>query len=100
MTKGYKVGDIENVLLTQSGGMPVRIKDVARVYVGNVPRLSMVGKDHDDDVVEYIVVMGRTFHTQDIVPRMTAEIDKMNHDGSLPPGVKVCPFTTGWPLST
>ena len=36
--------------------------------------------------------MGRTFHTQDIVPRIIAEIDKMNHDGSLPPGVKVVPF--------
>src|SRR5271165_3404163 len=92
LTQGYKVGDIENVVLAQSGGVPVRIKDVARVYVGNVPRLSMVGKDHDDDVVECIVVMGRTFHTQDIVPRIIAEIDKLNHDGSLPPGVKVVPF--------
>jgi cobalt-zinc-cadmium resistance protein CzcA len=92
LTKGYKVDDIENVLLTQAGGVPVRIKDVARVYVGNVPRLSMVGKDHDDDVVECIVVMGRTFHTQDIVPRIIAEIDAMNHDGSLPPGVKAVPF--------
>ena len=92
LTKGYRVDDIENVLLTQSGGVPVRVKDVARVYVGNVPRLSMVGKDHDDDVVECIVVMGRVFHTQDVVPRITAEIDKMNHDGSLPPGVKIVPF--------
>jgi cobalt-zinc-cadmium resistance protein CzcA len=92
LTKGYQVDDIENVLLAQAGGVPIRIKDVARVYVGNVPRLSMVGKDHDDDVVECIVVMGRVFHTQDVVPRIIAEIDKMNHDGSLPPGVKVVPF--------
>ena len=92
LTKGYKVNDIENVLLTQTGAVPVRIKDVARVYVGNVPRLSIVGKDHDDDMVESIVVMGRTFHTQDIVPKIIAEIDRMNHDGSLPPGVKVVPF--------
>ena len=37
LTKGYNVDDIENVLLSQSGGVPVRVKDVARVYVGNVP---------------------------------------------------------------
>ena len=92
LIKGYKVDDIENVVLTQSGGVPVRIKDVARVYVGHVPRLSMVGKDHDDDMVECIVVMGRTFHTQDVVPRIVAAIDKMNHDGSLPHGVKIVPF--------
>jgi heavy metal efflux system protein len=92
LVKGYKVDDIENVLLTQSGGVPVRIRDVARVYVGNVPRLSIVGKDHDDDMVECIVVMGRTFHTQDVVPRIIAAIDKMNGDGSLPRGVKIVPF--------
>ncbi len=92
LTQGYKVDDIRNVLLTQAGGVPVRISDVARVYVGNVPRLSIVGRDHDDDVVECIVVMGRTFHTQDVVPRITAKIAQMNSDGSLPPGVKIVPF--------
>jgi cobalt-zinc-cadmium resistance protein CzcA len=92
LTKGYKVDDIEKVLLKQSGAVPVRIRDVAKVYVGNVPRLSIVGKDHDDDIVECIVVMGRTFHTQDVVPRIIAKIAAMNQDGSLPPGVKVVPF--------
>ncbi|MGA2563843.1 MAG: CusA/CzcA family heavy metal efflux RND transporter [Steroidobacteraceae bacterium] len=92
LTQGYKLDDIEKVLLTQSGSVPVRIKDVARVYVGNVPRLSMVGRDHDDDVVECIVVMGRVFHTQDVVPRIIAKINQMNSDGSLPPGVKIVPF--------
>ena len=31
LTKGYKVHDIENVVLTQSNGVPVRVKDVAKV---------------------------------------------------------------------
>jgi heavy metal efflux system protein len=92
LTKGFRTDNIENVLLTQSNGVPVRVKDIARVYVGNVPRLSMVGKDHDDDVVECIVVMGRTFHTQDVVPKIIDEINTMNRDGSLPRGVKVVPF--------
>ena len=43
-------------------------------------------------MVECIVVMGHAFHTQDVVPRIIDEINKMNHDGSLPPGVKVVPF--------
>ena len=33
-TKGYKVDDIENVVLTQTGGVPVLVKDVAKVSVG------------------------------------------------------------------
>jgi cobalt-zinc-cadmium resistance protein CzcA len=57
-----------------------------------VPRLGVAGKDHDDDVVASIVVMGRTQHTNDIVPRIKAEIDQMNSDGSLPAGVKVVPY--------
>ncbi len=89
---GYKVGDIENVVLSQSNGVPVRIKDVAKVYVGFVPRLGVAGRDHDDDIVAAIVVMGRTQHTNDIVPKIKAEVEKMNHDGTLPPGVKVVPY--------
>ena len=92
LTQGYKVSDIENVVLTQSNGTPVYVKDVAHCSVGYMPRLGIVGKDHDDDAVESIVVMGRTFHTNDVVPRIAKEVDAMNHDGSLPPGVKIVPF--------
>jgi cobalt-zinc-cadmium resistance protein CzcA len=92
LTQGYRVRDIENIVLTQTIGVPVQIKDVARVYVGYVPRLGIAGRDHDDDVAAAIVVMGRTQHTNDIVPRVKAEVAKMNTDGTLPPGVKVVPF--------
>jgi cobalt-zinc-cadmium resistance protein CzcA len=92
LTQGYRVRDIENIVLTQNIGVPVQIKDVARVYVGYVPRLGIAGRDHDDDVAAAIVVMGRTQHTNDIVPRVKAEVAKMNTDGTLPPGVKVVPF--------
>jgi heavy metal efflux system protein len=92
LTRGYKVSDIENVVLTQTNGVPVLVSDVARCYVGHMPRLGVVGRDHDDDAVESIVVMGRTFHTNDVVPRIAAAVAAMNHDGSLPPGVKIVPF--------
>src|SRR6202522_1016110 len=92
LTQGYRVKDIENIVLAQNNGVPVLIKNVARVYVGFVPRLGIAGRDHEDDVVASIVVMGRTQHTNDIVPRIKAEVAKMNSDGSLPPGVKIVPF--------
>ena len=92
LTKGYRIRDIENVVLTQSDGVPIRVRDVAKVSVGFVPRLGIAGRDHQDDIVAAIVVMGRTFHTNDVVPRIKAEIDKMNTDGSLPPGVKIVPY--------
>ncbi len=92
LLKGYHTEDIENVVLTQTNGVPVQIKNVAKVSVGNVLRLGVLGRDHDDDVVTAIVVMGRTQHTSEILPRIEAAVDGLNHDGSLPEGVKLVPF--------
>lgn len=92
LTKAYHVDGIEKIVLGQSNGVPVTVKDVARVYIGYVPRLGIAGRDHDDDIVASIVVMSRVSHTNEIVPRIKAEVDKMNHDGSLPPGVKIVPY--------
>jgi heavy metal efflux system protein len=92
LTQGWHVEDIENVVLAQSNGVPVQVKDVAKVSVGYVPRLGIAGKDRDDDVALAIVVMGRTYHANEVIPRIEAEIEKMNADGSLPPGVKLVPY--------
>ena len=92
LTQGYKTDDIENVPLGQSNGVPIFIKDVAKVSIGHVPRLGKAGRDHDDDVVAAIVIMNRTLHTNDVVARVRDEIKKINTDGSLPPGVKLVPF--------
>jgi len=92
VTKGYKVEDIENIVLSQSGGLPIQIKHVAKVSVGYVPRLGIAGKDKDDDVAAAIVVMGRTQHTNDIIPKVQEEVAKINSDGTLPPGVKIVSY--------
>jgi cobalt-zinc-cadmium resistance protein CzcA len=92
LTKGYRTEDVENVVLAQYNGVPVMVKDVAKVEVGFLPRLGIVGKDDDDDVVVSILVMNQTLHTNDVVPRIKAEVEKMNSDGTLPPGVKLVPY--------
>jgi cobalt-zinc-cadmium resistance protein CzcA len=92
LAQGYKVDDIENVVLTEVNGVPVLMKDIGKVSVGNRPRLGILGRDQQDDVVGAIVVMRRTEKTADMIPKVEAEIDKLNHDGSLPPGVRVVPF--------
>jgi cobalt-zinc-cadmium resistance protein CzcA len=92
LTKGDRTADIENVVLTQVNGVPVQVKDVAKVKIGYVPRLGIAGKDQDDDVALSIVVMNRTQHTNDVVPLIKAEIERLNTDGTLPPGVKLVPY--------
>jgi heavy metal efflux system protein len=92
LTQGYKVQDIENVVLAQANSVPVLVKDVGTVSVGYRPRLGILGRDEQDDVVGAIVVMRRTEKTADMIPQVKAAVDSLNHDGSLPPGVKVVPF--------
>jgi cobalt-zinc-cadmium resistance protein CzcA len=92
LTQGNRVDDIEKVVLGQFNGVPVLMKDVAKVRMTHTPRLGIFGKDRDDDVVGSIVVMTRTKQTSEMLPLVRAEVAKMNSDGSLPPGVKVVPF--------
>src|SRR3984893_7714143 len=49
--------DIRNVVIASKGGTPVRVQDVAEVSVGSAPRLGIVGRDREDDVVQGIVIM-------------------------------------------
>ena len=85
--------DIGNVVLTtQTGGIPVLVKDIAKVSVGYLPRLGKAGRDNEDDVVTGIVIMNRTLHTNEVIDRVKAEVTKINADGTLPPGVLVMPY--------
>lgn len=84
--------DIGNIVLSQSNGVPVLVKDVAKITIGAAPRLGKAGRDDQDDVVTGIVVMNRTLQTNEVLARIKTEVDKINVDGSLPPGVKMEPF--------
>ena len=92
LTRGYRLDDIEDVVLSQVDGVPLRVKDVAKVSVGSVPRLGIWGHDREDDAVSAIVVMSRIRKTSDMLPKVKAEIAAMNRDGSLPPGVHLAPI--------
>ena len=81
--------DLGNTMLTQSGGNPVLVKDVATVIVGNKPRLGIAGKDDDNDVVEGIVLMRRGEQSSPTIARVRAEVENINSGGVLPPGVKI-----------
>ncbi len=88
----HNVQDIENTVLAQYNGVPVLVKDVATCQIGYVPRLGQAGRDNQDDVVTAIVVMNRTMQTNEVVARVKEEINKINHDGTLPAGVYADPY--------
>jgi cobalt-zinc-cadmium resistance protein CzcA len=84
--------DISNIVLTQQGGVPVLVSDVAKVQIGFRPRLGMSGRDDRTDVVMGIVLMQKFERTMDVVQRVRDAIHRINTDGSLPRGVRIEPF--------
>ena len=84
--------DIGNVVLTQQGGLPVLLSDVAKVQIGFTPRLGIAGRDDVTDVVTGIVLMQKFERTMEVVTRVREAVERLNTDGSLPVGVKIEPF--------
>ena len=83
--------DIENVVISSRDGVPVLVRDVATVGVGNIPRQGIVGRDGDDDVVTGIVVMRKGENPSDVLRGIKEKVDQLNH-GVLPQGVTIDPF--------
>jgi cobalt-zinc-cadmium resistance protein CzcA len=83
------LSDMESIVLAQSGGTPILLKDVAAISVGNAQRLGIIGRDGDPDIVEGIVLMRRGDKTLEVVNRIEAGVQRLNQSGELPPGVRV-----------
>ncbi|HUJ74025.1 MAG TPA: efflux RND transporter permease subunit, partial [bacterium] len=84
--------DINNIVITQFGGVPVRIKDVATAEIGHTPRQGIAGRDGQDDVVTGIVLMNRGEKTLDVIQRVHEEERRINTSGLLPQGVHLVPY--------
>ena len=84
--------DIGNIVLTQQGGVPVLLSDVAKVQIGFTPRMGIAGRNETTDILFGIILMQKLERTMEVVQRLRVAIEKINTDGSLPPGVKVDVF--------
>ncbi len=86
------VHDIEDVVIAEQKGVPVRVRDVGSVEIGFAPRLGMVGHDDEPDVVQGIVLMrygGETPHALEGVHERVEYIRKYH---LLPPGMDIQPY--------
>src|SRR5215470_10019087 len=81
--------DLNNTMLTQVGGNPVLVKDIAKVIIGHQPRLGVAGKDDDDDIVQGIVLMRRGEQSMPTIKRVEQEVERINEGNILPPGVRI-----------
>ena len=83
------IDDLNNTMVSQSGGNPVLIKDIAQVTIGEKPRLGIAGLDQDDDIVQGIVLMRRGEQSSPTIARVEKLVHDINHSSILPPGVRI-----------
>src|ERR1700754_4619036 len=83
------IDDLANTMVSQSGGNPVLVKDIATVTVGEKPRLGIAGLDQDDDIVQGIVLMRRGEQSSPTIARVEQLVTSINNSSILPPGVRI-----------
>ena len=83
------IDDLNSTMVSQSGGNPVLIKDIAHVTIGEKPRLGIAGLDQDDDIVQGIVLMRRGEQSSPTIARVEKLVHDINHSSILPPGVRI-----------
>jgi cobalt-zinc-cadmium resistance protein CzcA len=83
--------EIKNIIVDNFNGTPVYVKTIADVAESALPRLGQVGRDHDPDVVEGIVVMRKGENPSEVIARLKEKITDIN-ENTLPKDVKIVPF--------
>lgn len=84
--------DIDNIVVRELDGVPVRVRDIATVRRGAAPRLGIVGKDADDDIVQGIVLMRYGAASLPTIHNIHERVEYINRNRILPPGMKIEPY--------
>jgi cobalt-zinc-cadmium resistance protein CzcA len=58
--------------------MPVLVKDIAVVHVGNQPRPDIAGQDDNNDIVQGIVLMRRGEQSMPAIHAVETKVEKIN----------------------
>lgn len=85
------ISEIENIIVTKIGGVPILIKNLAEVKEAGKPRLGQVSKDTIGDVLEGIVVMNKGENPGEVLNRIHEKVKDLN-ENILPSDVKLETF--------
>src|SRR6202040_1977146 len=83
--------DIGNVVVGSNNGVPIRIRDLGEVTIGNAPRLGIFGFENSDDAVEGVILMRRGEQTQTVLQGVEKKTEELNRS-VLPRDVKIRPY--------
>lgn len=86
------VDDIANIVVKETSGVPVFVRDVAQVQLGHEVRQGAIIKGGYTEAVSGIVLMARGGNAKEIVTRVKTRVDEINTKGMLPDGLKIVPY--------
>ena len=84
------IRDIENIVVAAQKGTPIRVRDIGQVGVGHAIRLGVLGRDHEDDLVQGIVLMRKGENPGDVIAGVRNKVIEIRK--LLPPGVEMRPY--------
>jgi cobalt-zinc-cadmium resistance protein CzcA len=85
------VGDIGNIVVAESGGVPVFVKDIAQVEIAPAPRTGIFAVGHDVDGVEGIVLMRRGENPSEVLKSIKEAVEDLRQN-LLPKDVTIEPI--------
>ncbi len=80
--------DIRSVIIKDVKGIPVLVKNVAEVSESNQPRLGIVARGHEPDVVEGIVLMRKGVDPGPVLKALEEKVKELD-EKILPSGVQM-----------
>jgi len=86
------VNDIESIIVKESGGTPVFVRDVAEVRIGHAVRHGAVVFNGEREVVIGTVLMIRGGNARQVVEAVKTKVDDLQQNHMLPAGTKILPF--------
>ena len=87
----HNTEDIGDTVVSESHGVPIRIRDVATVEIGSAQRQGIVAQDNDDDIVAGIIDMRKGENPSTVLAAVKTKVDELN-TSILPSGVKIIPY--------
>jgi cobalt-zinc-cadmium resistance protein CzcA len=88
-----KLDDIRKVVVdTSDDGTPIYVRQIAQVVIGYQPRLGIVGRGAEDDVVEGIVLMRKYEKSLPTAEAVAAKMEEIERERLLPKGMTLRVF--------
>lgn len=84
------IRDIEHIVVKTESGIPIRIKDIAKVQYSAAVRYGAFTKDGQGEAVGGIIMMLKDANSNEVIENVKARVAQIQE--SLPDGVSVEPF--------